>query len=233
MSRPRHRARPRQRLGRRSAVFYGTSGCDPHFFPGFLASRVSGSFPSFRRQGSLGAVSPATGGTPEHASCVPPAAGDLDPETYRVGFHSSCALFVPIVLDGVPLFHVPGQIAGPRVGEHPSGIAVRRGLAKAQLHWMNAERPQQPGHAGLGDRASTRLASRRAWTMSASFEAVSVVDPALASASISGMPPVRTRSAMRAFSNSAMAPRMCICNLPAGVVASIPSASETKAMPNA
>ena len=38
---------------------------------------------------------------------------------------------------------------------------------------------------------------------------------------------------MRARSISAIAPRMCICSLPAGVVASMPSPSDTNAMPSA
>jgi hypothetical protein len=45
--------------------------------------------------------------------------------------------------------------------------------------------------------------------------------------------PSLTRSAMRARSNSAIAPRTCNCSLPAGVVASIPSARETNATPSA
>lgn len=36
--------------------------------------------------------------------------------------------------------------------------------------------------------------------------------------------PATTRSRVRSRSNSAIAPRICICNLPAGVVASMPSA---------
>jgi hypothetical protein len=42
--------------------------------------------------------------------------------------------------------------------------------------------------------------------------------------------PASTRSRIRSRSNSAMAPRMCICSLPAGVVASMPSARLTNAM---
>jgi len=38
---------------------------------------------------------------------------------------------------------------------------------------------------------------------------------------------------MRACSNSAIAPKMCICSLPAGVVASMRSPSDTNAMPSA
>ena len=45
--------------------------------------------------------------------------------------------------------------------------------------------------------------------------------------------PARTRSAILARSNSAITARMCICSLPAGVVASIPSCNETKATPRA
>ena len=45
--------------------------------------------------------------------------------------------------------------------------------------------------------------------------------------------PARTRSAMRARSNSAMAAKICICSFPAGVVASMPSCSDTNATPNA
>lgn len=45
--------------------------------------------------------------------------------------------------------------------------------------------------------------------------------------------PARTRSAMRARSNSAIAPSTCSCSLPAGVVASMPSARLMKATPTA
>ena len=45
--------------------------------------------------------------------------------------------------------------------------------------------------------------------------------------------PAVTRSAIRARSNSAIAPRMCIWSLPAGVVASMPSARLTNAIPSA
>ena len=45
--------------------------------------------------------------------------------------------------------------------------------------------------------------------------------------------PALTRSAIRARSNSAMAARICICSLPAGVVASMPSCRLTNATPNA
>ena len=45
--------------------------------------------------------------------------------------------------------------------------------------------------------------------------------------------PARTRSAILARSNSAIAARMCICSLPAGVVASMPSCKLTKATPRA
>ena len=45
--------------------------------------------------------------------------------------------------------------------------------------------------------------------------------------------PARTRSAILARSNSEIAPRMCIWSFPAGVVASMPSASETKSTPSA
>lgn len=45
--------------------------------------------------------------------------------------------------------------------------------------------------------------------------------------------PLRTRSATLARSNSAMAARMCIWSFPAGVVASIPSARDTKSTPRA
>ena len=82
-----------------------------------------------------------------------------------------CVTFIPIALGGVPLFHVPGQITGPRVGEHSYRVAVGRCLPEAQLHWMDAEGPQHPGHAGLGDRAPTRLVGP-----GAVFEAYQPVD---------------------------------------------------------
>ena len=43
----------------------------------------------------------------------------------------------------VPLFHVPGQIPGPGVGEHQSCIAVGRGLSEAQLYRMDPKSPQR------------------------------------------------------------------------------------------
>ena len=45
--------------------------------------------------------------------------------------------------------------------------------------------------------------------------------------------PARTRSRIRSRSNSAIAPRTCSCSRPAGVVASIPSETVTKATPTA
>jgi hypothetical protein len=44
--------------------------------------------------------------------------------------------------------------------------------------------------------------------------------------------PARTRSRRRSRSKSAIAPRMCICSLPAGVVESMPSAKLTNATPS-
>jgi hypothetical protein len=44
--------------------------------------------------------------------------------------------------------------------------------------------------------------------------------------------PAHTLSRIRSRSNSAIAPRLCICNLPAGVVASIPSPSRGSSQTN-
>ena len=104
----------------------------------------------------FGPVSAVPRGTPERASCVSRTTAISELEQGLSGFTCICRLH-PVVLGGVPLFQATGQIPGPGVGEHPSRVAVGRRRPDAQLHRLDATRPQQP----TGGRVRHRGLARR------------------------------------------------------------------------
>src|SRR5206468_7283411 len=123
---------------------------------------------------------------------------------------------------------------GPRSRENRWPPIARKGVAPIRAKTPGPQWAKTSGYyRALTDTPHSRAASRTDPPGTTSDDGTFRGLPSRLPCARARARPASTRSRMRSRSNSAIAPKMCIWSLPAGVVASIPSFNETKAIPSA